>query len=134
MDLRLALLNTKQAAQADRASVAEGASLLYLSQNAGAAVAREIVRRWSARPVTVLCGPGGNGGDGFVVARLLAAGGWPVRVASMDARDRLTGSLRKLADRMGGAGRIDRTRIAERAQLVVDATFGVGINRALTEP
>ena len=42
-----------------------------MMENAGNAVARQIERRWSARPITVLCGPGNNGGDGFVAAHSL---------------------------------------------------------------
>ena len=52
--------------------MAAGTPGSLLMQNAGEAVAREIARRWSPRPVTVLCGPGNNGGDGFVVAAKFA--------------------------------------------------------------
>jgi hydroxyethylthiazole kinase-like uncharacterized protein yjeF len=63
-----ALLRVSQMQEADRLTEAAGISGEDLMHNAGTAVAREIMSRWSARPITVLCGPGNNGGDGFVVA------------------------------------------------------------------
>ncbi|MGB6307361.1 MAG: NAD(P)H-hydrate epimerase, partial [Steroidobacteraceae bacterium] len=76
--IRSELLSVAQMAAADRAAMAAGTPGSVLMQNAGDAVAREIGRRWSARPVVVLCGPGNNGGDGFVAALALAGAGWPV--------------------------------------------------------
>ena len=63
-----ALLRVGQMQEADRLTEAAGTSRTDLMQSAGAAVARETMARWSARPVAVLCGPGNNGGDGFVAA------------------------------------------------------------------
>jgi NAD(P)H-hydrate repair Nnr-like enzyme with NAD(P)H-hydrate epimerase domain len=75
-------------------------------QNAGAAVAYEIERRWSLRPVIVLCGPGNNGGDGFVVAKLLVESGWPVRVALFGLRECLAGEARHYAQECGEGRRV----------------------------
>ena len=82
--LDTALLDVRQMGESDRLTVAAGTPAIELMQRAGNAVAREIEWRWSVRAVTVLCGPGNNGGDGFVVARQLAqpAGpcAWPCSV------------------------------------------------------
>ena len=92
MNGQTALLTTRQMAEADRLSVVSGLSVIDLMDHAGSAVAREIGRRWTARPVIVLCGPGNNGGDGFVAARRLVEAGWPVRVALLGPRENLKGA------------------------------------------
>ena len=126
-----ALLRVAQMAEADRAAIAAGTPGSVLMQTAGNAVAQEIVRRWPPCPVTVLCGPGNNGGDGFVVALALARAGWPVRVALLGDAEKLHGDARLHAERWNGS--IDRVSPAalEGAALVVDALFGSGLSRPL---
>lgn len=128
-----ALLCVAQMEEADRLTVQAGTPGSDLMQNAGSAVAREIARRWSPRPTAVLCGPGNNGGDGFVVARLLAAAGWPVRLG-------LAGTLRELrGDAQHHAALWQRpaepleSGVLEGAALVVDALFGSGLRRPLSD-
>jgi NAD(P)H-hydrate epimerase len=129
--IQTALLSVAQMAEADAAAIAAGTAGSVLMQNAGNAVAQEITRRWSPRPVTVLCGPGNNGGDGFVAALTLARIGWPVRVALLGAPEELRGDAQLHAMRWGGA--IERVTAAalEDAALVVDALFGSGLSRPL---
>ncbi|MGY8994071.1 MAG: NAD(P)H-hydrate epimerase, partial [Rhodospirillales bacterium] len=74
------LLTVEQMGRADAATIAAGTPGIVLMENAGAAVVAEIVQRWAARPAVVLCGPGNNGGDGFVIARLLRDKGWDIRL------------------------------------------------------
>jgi NAD(P)H-hydrate epimerase len=120
--LETALLSVAQMTEADRATIAAGTPAALLMQHAGNAVAREIIRRWSPRPVTVLCGPGNNGGDGFVVAGALARRGWPVRVAcdSMPRTDSWNGAIEAVTP-----------AAIDGAALVVDALFGSGLRRPL---
>ena len=91
MNCETALLTATQMALADRLTVASGISGTELMENAGRAVAAAILQRWTPRPVLVLCGPGSNGGDGFVAARRLAEADWPVRVALLVPRESLRG-------------------------------------------
>ncbi len=126
-----ALLSVAQMTEADRAAVAAGTPGSVLMQNAGDAVAAEIVRRWSPRPVSVLCGPGNNGGDGFVVAASLARSGWPVRLALLGRREELRGDARASAMHWEAAvGELNAGAI-DGAEVIVDALFGSGLNRPL---
>jgi ADP-dependent NAD(P)H-hydrate dehydratase / NAD(P)H-hydrate epimerase len=126
-----ALLSVAQMTEADRATIAAGTPGSLLMQNAGDAVVREITRRWSPRPVTVLCGPGNNGGDGFVVAIALAQSGWPVRVALTGHRNELRGDARVHAERWSGDVEAVSPSVIADAALVVDALFGSGLSRPL---
>jgi NAD(P)H-hydrate epimerase len=128
---RTALLSVAQMTEADRTAIAAGTPGSLLMENAGNAVVREILRRWSPRPVTVLCGPGNNGGDGFVAAVGLARSGWPVRVALLGAREQLRGDARHHAERWTGAVDAVSPAAVEGAALVVDALFGSGLSRGL---
>ncbi|HLZ98673.1 MAG TPA: NAD(P)H-hydrate dehydratase [Steroidobacteraceae bacterium] len=128
-----ALLRVAQMTEADRLTIAEGTAGAVLMQNAGEAVAEEIMRRWSLRRVLVLCGPGNNGGDGFVVARALAAANWPVRIALLGHRDRLSGDAKSHAARWTGPVEVLAPSVIGDAELVVDAVFGSGLSRPLQE-
>ncbi|MFQ5765530.1 MAG: NAD(P)H-hydrate epimerase, partial [Rhodospirillales bacterium] len=125
------LLTVEEMYQADKAAVAAGVAALDLMEAAGTAIAGEIQKRWTKRPVVVLAGPGNNGGDGFVVARLLVDAGWPVRVALLGARERLNGDAGVNAERWSGAVDPLETEILDEGPLVVDALFGAGLTRPL---
>jgi NAD(P)H-hydrate epimerase len=98
---------------------------------AGRAVAEAVAARWSQRPVTVLCGPGNNGGDGFVAARHLAMEGWPVRLALLGDRDRLGGAAAHHAARYRGPAEPLAPDAIDGAAVVIDAMFGAGLSRPI---
>ena len=126
-----ALLRVAQMNEADRLTIAAGTPGIQLMSHAGSAVVREIVQRWRIRPVCVLCGPGNNGGDGFVVASELAAAGWPVRVALLGSMERLTGDAAHHAARWRGPVDAFGAAALADAGLVIDAVFGSGLSRPL---
>lgn len=126
-----ALLTPAEMSLADKAAVEAGVSELVLMEAAGRAVADAVKARWSPRPVAVLCGPGNNGGDGFVAARHLAAEGWPVRLALLGARERLTGAAAHHAARYRGTIDPLTPEAFDGAGVVIDAIFGAGLSRPL---
>ena len=122
------LLTPVEMSRADRLAEAGGVPSLTLMENAGRAVTNEILRRYARRRVLVLCGPGNNGGDGFVVARQLRDAGWPVDVALIGDPARLKGDAAVNAARWGA-------KISPNiggARLIVDALFGAGLDRDVT--
>jgi NAD(P)H-hydrate epimerase len=126
-----ALLSCAEMAKADAAAIAGGAYGTELMEAAGRAVVAAITDHFRPQPVIVICGPGNNGGDGFVVARLLKIAGWQVRVALMGTPDKLKGDAAWAARLWKGPmGDLGTTSLAGRP-LVVDALFGAGLNRPI---
>ncbi|MFP6744420.1 MAG: NAD(P)H-hydrate epimerase, partial [Alphaproteobacteria bacterium] len=123
------LLTVEQMYAADTAAMDSGVSGEVLMEAAGQAIADEITSRWSSCPVAVLCGPGNNGGDGFVVARLLAAEGWTVRLALLGDTDGIKGDAALMAGRWNGAVEAMDPAVLDGAGLVVDGLFGAGLRR-----
>ena len=123
------ILTTAQMAQADAYAVDHGIPSLILMENAGRAVADAITARFRPCVVTVLCGPGNNGGDGFVVARLLDEEGFTVRVAH-DA-DPQGADAAAMSEKWKGARLALTPAALDGAKLVVDALFGAGLSRPL---
>ncbi|AOH85320.1 bifunctional ADP-dependent (S)-NAD(P)H-hydrate dehydratase/NAD(P)H-hydrate epimerase [Sphingomonas panacis] len=112
----------------DRA-IAAGSSVGALMERAGAAVAEAVRRLASGAPVLILCGPGNNGGDGYVAARVLKANGADVRIAALaDPRTEAA-----TAARAGWDGPVAPLAEAGEAPVVVDALFGTGLTRALDD-
>lgn len=126
-----ALLTPSQMYAADEAAMKAGVSGQVLMEAAGAAVAQAIIARWPPGPVSVLCGPGNNGGDGFVAARHLRAAGWPVRLGLLGAPDALSGDAAHHARLWAGAIEPMSPSLLDGAGLVVDALFGAGFSRPL---
>ncbi|HEX8469106.1 MAG TPA: NAD(P)H-hydrate dehydratase [Allosphingosinicella sp.] len=112
---------------AEAAAIAAGTPASQLMERAGAAAAEAIWRFAGPLPALVLCGPGNNGGDGYVIARHLAERGSKVRVAALD--EPRTPEAR--AARRAWAGPVEPFLEAVSAPLVVDALFGTGLARPL---
>jgi hydroxyethylthiazole kinase-like uncharacterized protein yjeF len=124
------VLTNAQSSAADRYAAEHGTPTLALMEQAGRAVADAICARWTPRPIVVFCGPGNNGGDGFVAARHLNERGWDVWVETLGDLGGYKGDAAKMAQRWSG----ETIRIAESARmadLFVDALFGAGLSRPL---
>lgn len=136
-------------ARAQRLGV-PGIRLMEHAGTAVAAAARALAvtaERWDTGPILVLCGPGNNGGDGFVAARRLAAHGARVVVVLVgtEGRPRTPDAARNW-DRLAAEAGVERIHApvardvqilgqgVERAALVVDALLGTGVRGALREP
>ncbi|WP_425404780.1 NAD(P)H-hydrate dehydratase [Hwanghaeella sp.] len=122
------LLTVQEMYAADAAAIDVGIDGITLMSNAGRSIAEAIVARWSPRQTVVLCGPGNNGGDGFVVARLLTENGWNVRLISLVALEKFTGDARHHAELWAGEIEQPESGIGD-AELVIDALFGAGLTR-----
>src|SRR5690606_38195890 len=114
----------------EAACAVQGTSLSELMELAGAAVADTAWRMAAGTPILILCGPGNNGGDGYVAARLLSERGALVRVAALAEP---ATELAKTA-RAGWSGPVEALngRLAP-APLIVDALFGVGLSRPIAD-
>lgn len=124
------IISVAEMGEIDAAAARAGTPTFTLMENAGAAVAAEIARRFTPRPTAVLCGPGNNGGDGWIAARALSQRGWPVWVETLVPREMLQGDAARAAAAWTG----DVHAIGENAsmaELFVDALFGAGLSRLL---
>ncbi len=130
-----ALLTPAQMARVDGASIAAGVPGAGLMEAAGKAVAQAVQEHWPAAAmgadgtVLVLCGPGNNGGDGFVAARHLQAAGWPVRLALLGPTSALSGDAAHHASLWTGKIEPFSVTLLDHASVVVDAIFGAGLSR-----
>ncbi len=116
---------------ADAAAIGGGLPGRMLMERAGAAVAAGAAERWPGRPALVLCGPGNNGGDGFVAARRMLAGGLSVRLALFGEQARLAGDAAAAAGDWPGPIAPLSSELLDESHLVIDALFGAGLDRPL---
>lgn len=131
----LELLTCAEMAAADGRTIASGTPGILLMERAGQAVAeRVLVGVAGPQRIAVLCGPGNNGGDGFVVARLLAAAGHDVAVHALVPTDRLTGDAAEAARSWAGGVLPLAGWRADGVDIVVDAIFGAGLARDIAAP
>ncbi len=124
------ILTAEDMRTAEQAAIDGGTSVEALMERAGAALAEAVCRFAGRAPALLLCGPGNNGGDGYVAARLLAERGVAVRVAALaepkseaakQARAQWSGEVEALS--------VDTAP----APLVIDALFGTGLKRGLED-
>lgn len=124
------ILTAKAIRAAEQKAIDGSTSVEQLMEQAGAALAEAVFRFAGPVPALVLCGPGNNGGDGYVAARHLAARGVPVRVAASGepasdaakwARGEWSGEVEALAESTASA------------PLLIDCLFGTGLKRGLDE-
>jgi hydroxyethylthiazole kinase-like uncharacterized protein yjeF len=127
----LALLTCAQMARADAFAIEGGVPGRDLMEKAGRAVALAVMQRHARRPALVLCGPGNNGGDGFVAARHLQAAGWPVRLVLFGQTEALKGDAAWAAGLWQGGIDAWSSGLLDAAPLVVDAIFGAGLSRSI---
>jgi hydroxyethylthiazole kinase-like uncharacterized protein yjeF len=126
------LLSPAEMGEADRIAISHGPFDGYaLMRNAGAAVAAEVLRRFPGeKRINVLCGPGNNGGDGYVVARLLREAGCAVRVFAEGPPREGTDAASAARDCPLEAGPLSAFE-PDAGSLVVDALYGAGLTRSL---
>lgn len=115
----------------ERAAIEGGTSAHILMRRAGEAAARAIQAFTGPAPTLVLCGPGNNGGDGYIVAHALREAGWPVRVAAVAPP--ATAEAAQAASIWGASVEAIDSCCAL-AYVLVDALFGIGLTRPLAAP
>lgn len=124
------LLTPAEMGEADRLAIAGGMPGPALMERAGLAVADEAARLARSRGrIVVLCGPGNNGGDGFVAARLLKDRGYPVELGLLGRREALKGDAAVAAARFTGEALPATALALDGAALIIDALFGAGLAR-----
>lgn len=139
MELPEALYYAAQSRQLDRVAIEErGIAGYELMQRAGAAAFSLLRARWPrARRVTVVCGPGNNGGDGYVIARLAAEAGLQAAVLVLGDPARLHGDAltarRAAMEHAGITGQPFNAEALQGSEVIVDAIFGTGLEREVTD-
>ncbi len=125
------LLTNAEMGEADRLAIAGGVAGIDLMEQGGRAVAAAVgARHRSGSRVVVVAGPGNNGGDGFVAARILAERGYRVRLMLVGDVARLKGDAAIAAQRFSGPVEVARPgELDGTADVAIDALFGAGLDR-----
>ena len=146
------LLTAAQMRAIEEAAIASGeVTGLELMERAGKGVVEAIFEEWpelraTSHRAVVLCGPGNNGGDGFVVARLLKEWGWEVEVFLYGTPEKMPPDARVNYERWLGMGEVGSLNLPDswetalsaiaqhHDQIAIDALFGIGLTRGFVEP
>src|SRR6266536_4333089 len=125
------LLTPDEMSTCDRLAIAGGVPGIVLMEKAGRAVADAVARHPLGTRVVVVCGPGNNGGDGFIAARVLAERGYPVQLLLLGNAAALRHDAAEAAQRW--ARPIEAAEPAALAQAggIIDALFAAGLSRAV---
>ena len=126
------ILTVEEMAKADQAAILAGTPGIVLMERAGRAVAAcacDMVKPGAA--ILVLCGPGNNGGDGFVAARCLIGRGYRVGLCLFGQREALQGDAALAAESWPGPVLSVEGLSLDGIDLVIDALFGAGLNRPI---
>lgn len=128
------LLTAETMKNADAETIARGTSGVTLMEQAGNAVTQLITEHNKPKPTLVVCGPGNNGGDGWVVARRLSEKKWPVKILSLVPVKQLSGDAAHVAHHWDGPvhNHWDKS-LLEGTELIIDAIFGIGLNKPVDE-
>ncbi len=128
---RHALLTADEMRRAEEICCARGPLVSYdLMQSAGRAVARVVQDRWKPCRVLVLCGPGNNGGDGYIAAEALRAAGWQVKIAATLSNNPSQDAACAALAWQGETHPLSSNNF-DQADLVIDALFGTGLRRPI---
>lgn len=126
----LELLTADEMSRAERLTIEGGLTSLALMETAGRGVTEEVVRRFPrGSKILVLCGPGNNGGDGFVAARTLRERGYQVRLALVGDPAKLKPDAKEMARRWDETIEPMAPKAINGAEVIVDAIWGTGLNQ-----
>ena len=139
IDNAIEILTPEQMGEADRLTIEGGVDGYQLMESAGQVVATAAINLLEQKTgsgasgmVCILCGPGNNGGDGFVAAQLLEEEGWSVIIGcSVDVED-LKGDARRAAEEWGDEVYGLSDSLWDDSDIVIDALFGAGLDRPIT--
>ena len=124
------LLTPHEMGRADALTIESGVPERELMKNAGMRVVEHIRRTYPRVPTTILCGPGNNGGDGFVIGIELRKRGWPVRLVLLGDKKKYGAAARHFLDLWGDTEDFSADALTD-AGLIVDAMFGAGLDRPI---
>lgn len=126
-----AILTTEQMQAADADAIAQGVNAYALMKNAGTAAAKYIDHRWPTGSFVVLCGPGNNGGDGYVIATQLHTLGRLVKVMQVIEQVKPTAEAQAHKAQCSVLIEPLDIELVLQTDVIVDAIFGMGLDRKL---
>lgn len=132
------LYRAEQVRELDRLTIAAGTTGFELMQQAGRTAFRHLTRQWpDCRAISVLCGGGNNGGDGYVIAALALRHGMRVQLLAVSDPEQLTGEAAQAYARAVQEGvkiQLWQPESVLTGQVVVDALLGIGLTGTVKAP